>query len=831
MLSSLEYQKFIKAYISNDSPYRGIFLYYGLGSGKTRAAIEIARTFANEGNRCLFVSKAKLIYNFAKELAKWQWSWNPAPTSAAATTAATTTAATTAATTTIFNQGRIFTKRDYDIFTSIKRKEQGQAFLWDFGVGYAAYNANNKYNQLQRYADPKTNKLTNMVIIIDEIHNLVQQLHNGMNSGATKTRENQERYYRLFLDTVNCRFVTLSGTPIINLPSELAILFNLLRGPIPIPKNYIFDPNSEKQRLVKERGYFELFPIYKDVFEQYFVDYNNRTPININIFQRRIQGLVSYYSGAKGDIYPEMVDQNGNPTNGPVLIPVIMSETQTLWYEYVRANERSKKGNLILSSLEIDEALKDIELSSNFRVKSRLASNYGFPLDIINEVPKGKREKADIVDLLNILDKDSEKYFGQTLSVYSAKMAKIISIIDHIRDHESKKDGGILIYSNYREVEGIALMARSLIKHGYTQYLPGDEKRPNFQFDGNKFAILGSDDTETTQQIIEIYNSMENLFLPKYNNRNEFEHMIDEFGNMIDEFGNVIDQFGNVIDEFGNAIDEFGNVIDEFRNNIPYIGAGRIVKILLGTEIISEGIDLFNIRQVHIMEPHWNFVRIDQTIGRARRLCSHMNLPKELRTFTAYLYLSILDPNMNISGDKETTDQVIYRIALAKKQINDAFLQSIKEAALDCNLNSSHNNTETDKINCMVLPPITNHHIHAYYPNMDQDLEITSDSSIEILKKEKKKKRGLGIYSQKDFSFQLYPELWKLIITPMGKRRIEPRYSVETEADGTIIIEKINNDTARIILYDREAAISNKETIAVGYIELNKNKKPIIKLI
>ena len=44
----------------------------------------------------------------------------------------------------------------------------------------------------------------------------------------------------------------------------------------------------------------------------------------------------------------------------------------------------------------------------------------------------------------------------------------------------------------------------------------------------------------------------------------------------------------------------------------------------------AEGISLKNVRFVHIMEPYWHPVK-RQVIGRARRICSHADLPKDLQ--------------------------------------------------------------------------------------------------------------------------------------------------------------------------------------------------------
>ena len=54
----------------------------------------------------------------------------------------------------------------------------------------------------------------------------------------------------------------------------------------------------------------------------------------------------------------------------------------------------------------------------------------------------------------------------------------------------------------------------------------------------------------------------------------------------------------------------------------------------------AEGINLKNTRFVHIMEPYWNFIRIDQVFGRAIRMMSHVDLPEDKRFVEQYLYLS-----------------------------------------------------------------------------------------------------------------------------------------------------------------------------------------------
>ena len=68
----------------------------------------------------------------------------------------------------------------------------------------------------------------------------------------------------------------------------------------------------------------------------------------------------------------------------------------------------------------------------------------------------------------------------------------------------------------------------------------------------------------------------------------------------------------------------------------------------------AEGISLTCVRQVHILEPFWNYVRIDQVLGRAIRMKSHLDLPKEDRNVEQYLYLSVLPKGITLETAYES---------------------------------------------------------------------------------------------------------------------------------------------------------------------------------
>ena len=58
-----KYQRFLRDYMQNNSPYRGILLYHGLGAGKTCTAIEIAENLKTERNVVVMLP-ASLRTNF-----------------------------------------------------------------------------------------------------------------------------------------------------------------------------------------------------------------------------------------------------------------------------------------------------------------------------------------------------------------------------------------------------------------------------------------------------------------------------------------------------------------------------------------------------------------------------------------------------------------------------------------------------------------------------------------------------------------------------------------------------------------------------------------------
>jgi hypothetical protein len=137
---------------------------------------------------------------------------------------------------------------------------------------------------------------------------------------------------------------------------------------------------------------------------------------------------------------------------------------------------------------------------------------------------------------------------------------------------------------------------------------------------------------------------------------------------------------------------------------------GEIIKVFMITSSGAEGINLKNTRFVHILEPYWHMVRIEQVIGRARRICSHQDLPEDMRTVKVFLYLTVLSEEQKTSEDNieltirdvsrldnqtpVTTDETLLEIASMKDKVNRQILKAVKQSAMDCSLYSTKNKDE-----------------------------------------------------------------------------------------------------------------------------------------
>ena len=553
-----------------------------------------------------------------------------------------------------------------------------------------------------------------------------------------------------------------------------------------------------------EVKHYKSLPDDAETFLSMFVDIETGAMINENTFKKRILGLTSYFRSAQEKLLPSFVKNSENKNIH--IVPVEMSEHQFSSYLKIRKTEidqeKESRKNAKKQAKKGDD--EDIyKISSTYRIFSRAACNFTFPNSIerplpdkdtseLNEdefdtVPKEvllesnsyvDKEDIDSMDLeptnykkridaaLESLaydpnkSEDEEQFLSKEgLTKYSPKFLKLL---ENIQNEENK--GLHLIYSQFRTIEGIGILKLILEANGYTEFkIKKDISTDKWEIIENedaagkpRFVLYTGTETADEKEIIRnIYNSAWNLVPPE-----------------------IVDK------------------IKEKSSNNFY---GEIIKLFLITSSGAEGINLKNTRFVHIVEPYWHNVRIDQVIGRARRICSHEDLPEELRTVQVFLYLSVFtekqktDKNSieimihdvsKIDKTSITTDQSLYEIAQIKDNINQKILKSIKETSIDCNVYNSKKSKGKD-----------DEELVCYGSNFGK-LESNDFISYPTLEKDMSEKEELNIVEQKI----------KLKDTK--------------EINGV----KYKVHPATNILYDKELFDNNKQLVKVGELKKVGNK-------
>lgn len=123
--------------------------------------------------------------------------------------------------------------------------------------------------------------------------------------------------------------------------------------------------------------------------------------------------------------------------------------------------------------------------------------------------------------------------------------------------------------------------------------------------------------------------------------------------------------------------------------------SGQIACVMLVTQSGSEGMSLRNVRQVHIIEPFWQRVRVQQVVGRAVRAYSHVDLAPQYRNVRVFMYVAVLSPHSESAlpaklrrTDREdgrimTTDQHLLALSMKKARLIDSFTVLLQEAAIE----------------------------------------------------------------------------------------------------------------------------------------------------
>ena len=504
---------------------------------------------------------------------------------------------------------------------------------------------------------------------------------------------------------------------------------NEWKEPVDTIVNNIIKNLNEINREIKVSAKYSInlysaLPNSRDDFNNYFLnltDEENPKIKNEDLFTRRILGTVSYYSITGSDLFPERLPD--------ITRYLDMTDTQFKKYADVRTIERkmdnAKKGGNLFDNK-----------SSVYRAFSRMVCNFSFPEEIErkypNDVKKSLKKEIDEdenEELTN--EKPAEKKEGvKVKDIYEHELALAIDKIisnkylnyDYVKKNLSPKfaqmyddinssPGSVLVYSQFRNVEGLGLLTEFLNYNGFKQV---DIKKTESGY------VLSDDD----------------IFNPRYDNKRYIIFNSDKEKTRI-----LMNLFNSDIKSLPLEIAE--KLPKDAQKNQLY---GKIVKVFCITASGAEGISLKNVRRVLITEPYWNNIRIEQVIGRAIRSCSHQSLPLKDRNVGVYRYIMKftkiqLDKDYSIKTlDKSiSTDEHILTIATKKMDIINQFLKMLKTSSFDCLINAKQNKPLGNNYRCYSWAVGVNKNELAFTNNIKDDYKIMKHKKYQVFKKNKGK--------------------------------------------------------------------------------------------
>lgn len=473
--------------------------------------------------------------------------------------------------------------------------------------------------------------------------------------------------------------------------------------------------NIRNQKIVNNKA----LPDSKEVFEGLYIDENTKQLKDSKNLQRRIMGLTSYFRSAQENLLPEYAKEKD--------FEVVYVSMSRLQFEKYKEKLEAEKKDINAGS---DTYKMFTRLICNYAVNDRPYPN---PLGerkrtkigqtdddvIVDSIFRKKRDRDDLTDsneetteldelmndvggpvYRNLLEKKVKdmksnpgSYFSmESLDSHSPKFRAVIQNINNIDNI-----GLNLVYSQFRSFEGLTLFSLALDFNGFCPF--------KLQYINSKWVV----DPECL--------SSDNIRKPKYGmygddgNKEKRDVLRSIYnGDWENLNGELKEQLGLLF----NARRGPNSSPDEENNNF-----GEVMKVFMITSSGSEGINLRNTRYVHILEPYWHPVRIQQVIGRARRICSHKSLPEEFRTVKVFLYITVFTPEQKTEfrtkEDQETTDEFLKRISDEKEVISDALTKAMKESAFDCNL---YPHDPSEKIKCLAFGPESKH--YSYKPNFNE---------------------------------------------------------------------------------------------------------------
>jgi hypothetical protein len=674
-------QNFIGTYMSPFTPYNSLLLWLGVGVGKTCSAITAAENYRKEGG---MLSRSKItvllpsnsllqgwktqIFNLSKELKKPNKNINVQCTGDTFQSELPFLKNYPIA---ICEHGKEQSNCN-DCFEIMKKKVNKMINKYYLFMGYRKF-ANMVKEDINRVLLNKPDreylkieiirkKYSNHIFILDEVH--LTREHGSASKDSKDIAEVLELIARY---GVNNKFILASATPMYNSADEIIDILNIMllndkRAPI------------DASQVFKSDGY-EL------------------TQKGADILKLKSRGYISFLRGENPatfpiKIYPHLQISQGDAVDSYIPDPTysirgtekieISSDEKIKHFSFIKCSmsqiqyETYQKAASEASS-EADESERD-----RFSIPSTLASIVVYPLDKTGNKCYQGDAGFDIIFKTNSYERYSYTEIGKSingrpflveenLAEFSSKFYNILQLI--------KRSEGICFFHSRYLKPGILSLALMLEQNGYARFVEeGSSKSDHMLEDAPKkyqrcfCGVLKDDHSKFMED------------QPQGPVNHKFKQ------------GRYIFLTGNTPKPTLDALINESNYYNgpEFNENNLW---GQRVKFVLGSNVLEQGINLYCVREVHIIDPWHHFNRTEQVVGRAIRNFSHKNLPADKRNVSVYLHCATIPaendqiPNLRI----ETTDEKTYRNAYNKSIKIANITRLLKQNAVDCLLNKNGN--------------------------------------------------------------------------------------------------------------------------------------------
>lgn len=640
-------QRFVSNLMSPKSPYMSALLYHGVGVGKTCSAIQIAEAWleAYPGQRVIIITPPTIREGFERTIFDMQRLKIGTSEGAPNTQVGCTGNRYLELTGTTFE--RDTSKIAYKIKREINRRYNIMGYM-----SFANYIKNilkkirgseKDEEELKTAKAQLFNKtFSGSLIIVDEAHNLrdlpeeVADTEVDAPGGkAEKADAAAGKILTPFLTDVvkyteGLKLVLMTATPMYDNYREIIFLLNLLLA-------------NDKKALLSESKVFQKDGTLK--------------PEGEKLLAAATMRYVSFMRGENPRSFPIRLEPQGikqltldtypsqNPRGGPV------PESELLFLDYLPIVPIKLRDDALSVSEQFMQALPAGSggLSSISMTQIVQAGNFVIPGD--DETPYTSRVgEAGINTAFTEEKVDREKRYKAIDPTWLAldKIGAYSPKFEFLLKRLATSEGVAFVYTRF--VKGCALpLALVLEANGYLPY-------------GRKKGLLVNG--------IQSPGGRQCAVCPK----REKQHTADEMAHFKPAYYGLLT--GDVeLSPHNEDIIRGERAMD----NVD----GYKMKVIIGSQIASEGVDLRFVRESHILDSWYHLSKTEQIIGRSIRFCSHSALPSEKRNTTVYLYAARYPSDIG----RETADLYSYRIAFRKARQVGRITRILKQHAIDCNLN------------------------------------------------------------------------------------------------------------------------------------------------